>query len=395
MAAKSDQPLPDGADCGIGNDKGVVDLQSTKNVKWVAKLGRRTTGSPVVSGSRVIIGTNWDDGKEACFLFLDEETGRRVGTFICPRPPRDDLENWAISSTPTVEGDRLYFVSPYQEFLCIDLKALLGIGGHREGEDKPKSAKTDRSFIEEISLKSILWRYDLFEKLKAYYHHTASSSVLVHGDFVYVCTGNGRSWVPGRIPYSPVTPSLVVFNKMTGQLVARDDEQIGERLYRGQYTSPSLGKVNGRAQILFATGDGFCYAFEPVDPAAQVARDRWMTTSLRGPIVHFVDVEGKDTGGLSASEYARSINLLSSLPKPALPLAGSSPRIPLLATSADHDARRYRSHGDRPRRSALEEGLVVRLYSVGIQETSVLPAPNQGRWSRTSLRHHGYSGLLE
>jgi outer membrane protein assembly factor BamB len=45
-----------------------------------------------------------------------------------------------------------------------------------------------------------------------------------------------------------------------------------------------------------------------------------MTTSLRGPIVYFIDVEGKDTGGLTASEYARSINLLSSLPKPALPL---------------------------------------------------------------------------
>jgi len=43
-------------------------------------------------------------------------------------------------------------------------------------------------------------------------------------------------------------------------------------------------------------------------------------------------VEGKDTGGLTASEYARSINLLSSLPKPALP------RVSLLAKSAGHDA---------------------------------------------------------
>jgi outer membrane protein assembly factor BamB len=160
----------------------------------------------------------------------------------------------------------------------------------------------------------------MFEKLKAYYHHTASSSVLVHGDYVYVCTGNGRSWVPGKIPFSPLTPSLVVFDKMTGQLVARDDEQIGEQLYRGQYTSPSLGMVNGRAQILFATGNGVCYAFEPVDPAVSVVPDRWTTTSLRGPILYFIDVQGKDTGGLTASEYARSIDLLSGIPKPALPL---------------------------------------------------------------------------
>ena len=217
MAAKSDQPLPDWADCGVDNDAGAVDLQSTKNVKWVAKLGHRTTGSPVVSGGNVFIGTTWEDGREACFLCLDEETGNRLGTFICPRPPRDNLESWAISSTPTVQGDRLYFVSPYQEVMCIDLNVLLCNGGHPEGEDRPQSPRTDKTFVEEISLRSILWRYDMFEKLKAYYHHTASSSFLVHGDYAYVCTGNGRSWVPGRIPYSPLTPSLVVFNKMTGQ----------------------------------------------------------------------------------------------------------------------------------------------------------------------------------
>jgi outer membrane protein assembly factor BamB len=320
MAAQSDRRLPDWADCGVENDRGEVDLQSTKNIKWVAKLGRLTTGSPVVSRGKVFIGTTWEDGSEVCFLCLDEETGRRLGSFICPRPRRGNLESWAISSTPTIDGDRLYFVSPYQEVLCIDLQVLLGQRSPREGEDEPQSARTDKKTVEQLSLRSILWRYDLFEKLKAYYHHTASSSVLVHGNYVYVCTGNGRSWVPGKIPFSPLTPSLVVFNKTTGQLVARDDEQIGEQLYRGQYTSPSLGMMNGRIQVLFATGNGVCYAFEPVDPAVAVVPDRWMTTSLRGPIVHFIDVEGKDTGGLSAAEYARSVNLLSTMPKPALPL---------------------------------------------------------------------------
>lgn len=320
MAAKSDQRLPDGADCGRENDAGEVDLQSTKNVKWVARLGRLTTGSPVVSGGKVFIGTTWKDGKNACFLCLDEVTGKRLGFFICPRPNRDNLENWAISSTPTIEGDRLYFVSPYQEAMCLDLKVLLGQPGPGEADHQPQSAGADKAFVEQRSLQSIVWRYDMLEKLKAYYHHTVSSSVLVHGDYVYVCTGNGRSWVPGRIPYSPLTPSLVVFHKMTGQLVARDDEQIGEQLYRGQYASPSLAEVNGRAQILFATGNGVCYAFEPVDPAAPVVPDRWMTTSLRGPIAYYIDVEDKDTGGLLPSEYARSTDLLSILPKPALPL---------------------------------------------------------------------------
>lgn len=332
--ARSDQRLPDLVDCGEQNDAGEVLLQTTKNVKWVARIGRRTTGSPVVSRGRVFVGTTWEDGKEACFLCFDEKTGSLLGSFICPRPSsrEETLETWAISSSPTIEEDRLYFVSPYQEAMCVDLKVLLG----RRDPDKPQFTKAAKAAVSELSLKSIVWRYDMCEKLKAYYHHTASSSVLVHGDYVYVCTGNGRSWVPGRIPYNPLSPSLVVFHKKTGQLVARDDEQMGEKLYRGQYSSPSLGMVNGKAQILFATGDGVCYAFEPVEPKAHVEPDRWMTTSLRGPIVYFIDVKEKDTGGLSPSDYAqvkdkdtggllpsdyaRSVNLLSTLPKPALPL---------------------------------------------------------------------------
>jgi outer membrane protein assembly factor BamB len=325
--------LPDSVDCGVENDAGEVDLRTTKNVKWVARIGRRTTGSPVVSRGRVFIGTIWENGSEPCFLCLDEQTGRLLGSFICPKPSRGEkLETWPISSAPTIEEDRLYFVSPHQEAMCVDLKTLLGT----HDPAKPPPAKADKAAVEQLSRKSVLWRYDMVEKLKAYYHHTASSSVLVHGDYVYVCTGNGRSWVPGRIPYNPLAPSLVVFNKMTGQLVARDDEQIGERLYRGQYASPSLGMVNGKAQILFATGDGVCYAFEPVDPRARVEPDRWMTTSLRGPIVYFIDVKekdttalspedyarvkDKDTGRLTPAEYARSVNLLSTLPEPALPL---------------------------------------------------------------------------
>ncbi|MFZ2643826.1 MAG: PQQ-binding-like beta-propeller repeat protein [Verrucomicrobiia bacterium] len=320
-AAVSDQKLPDSVDCGELNDAGEVVLPSTKNVRWVTRIGRRTTGSPVISRSKVFIGTTSADGKDASFLCLDEKTGSLLGSFICPRPSsRDKLESWSVSSSPTIEDDRMYFVSPYQEAMCVDLKVLLGERDARAKENDPASAKAEKAAVLQLSLKSIVWRYDLCEKLKAYYHHTASSSVLVHGDYVYVCTGNGRSWVPGRIPYNPLSPSLVAFHKMTGQLVARDDEQIGEQIYRGQYTSPSLGMVNGKAQILFATGNGLCQAFEPVDPAAPVARDRWKTTSLRGPIVYFIDVKEKDTGTLSPSEYARSINLLSTLPKPALPL---------------------------------------------------------------------------
>jgi hypothetical protein len=64
MAARSDRRLPDSADCGELNAAGEVDLPTTKNIKWGAKIGHRTTGSPVVSGGRVFIGTVWETGSE-------------------------------------------------------------------------------------------------------------------------------------------------------------------------------------------------------------------------------------------------------------------------------------------------------------------------------------------
>ena len=198
MAAKSEQRLPDSADCTAENDAGGVDLRSTKNVKWVAKLGHLTTGSPVVSRGKVFIGTSCEDGRDAGFLCLDEETGRLLGCFICPRPRRGNLETWAISSTPTVDDDRLYFVSPYQEAMCIDLKILLGTGHHRKREDASRSARTDRTRVEQLSLRSVLWRYDMSDKLKAYYHHTASPPSSYTGTTCTSAPATGALGLRGR-----------------------------------------------------------------------------------------------------------------------------------------------------------------------------------------------------
>jgi len=224
-----------------------------------------------------------------------------LGKFICGSSRTD---NFGVCSTPTVEGDRLYFVTPDAKVLSLDLASWL----------KPSAVAGAAD-----SARHVVWRYDMAKTLHVMQDHVASCSVLVHGDFVYVCTGNGRFKYTGR-PFYPLTPSLIVLNKHTGQLVARDDEQIGEQLWRGQWSSPSLATVNGKAQILFATGNGLCYAFEPVDPAVTVTPDRWITTSLRGPIVYFIDVNHKNTGGLSPAEYAKKFTLLSSTQKPALPL---------------------------------------------------------------------------
>jgi outer membrane protein assembly factor BamB len=300
MASETEKGLPDWYSLGEKNDSGGIDLSTTKNIKWAARLGDKTFGSPIVSQGRVFIGTAGATSADAALLCIDEKTGRELGKFVCGAQG----DNFGVCSTPTVEGDRLYLVTPHADVVCLDLAswptASVAAGA---AESAPR----------------VLWRYDMTKTLSVMQDHVASCSVLVYGDFVYVCTGNGRFKVAGK-PYYPLTPSLIVLDKQTGQIVARDDEQIAEQLWRGQWSSPSLAMVNGKAQVLFATGNGLCYGFEPVDPAAKVAPDRWVTTSLRGPIVQFIDVTGKDTTGLSPAEYARKFNLLDSMQKPALPV---------------------------------------------------------------------------
>ena len=198
--------------------------------------------------------------EDATLLCLDETTGHELARFHCP--PR---EVYGVCSTPTVEGDRLYFVASSPEVVCLDLKSWL---------------KPDVAAGEADPAQHILWRYDMAKTFRIKQDHVASCSVLVHGDFVYVCTGNERN-KHARSAFFPLTPSLIVLNKHTGQLVARDDEQIGEQLWRGQWSSPSLATVNGKEQILFATGNGYCYAFEPVDPAAWMANCLSVKASCR------------------------------------------------------------------------------------------------------------------
>ena len=303
MSSESAKGLPDWYSPGAKKKGDELDLSTARNIKWVAKLKFNTFSSPIVSQGRVFIGTAGESPANARILCLDEETGKELGTFVCgPSPTKTD--NFGVCSTPTVEGDRLYFVAPYPEVMCVDLKAWFDPSAGAGAAD---------------SARHVAWRYDMAKSLQIMQDHVASCSVLVHGDYVYAGTGNGRFKYTGK-PFYPLTPSLIALDKRTGQLVARDDEQIGEQLWRGQWSSPSLATVNGKAQILFATGNGFCYAFEPVDPAAAVVPDRWVTTTLRGPIVYYIDVKGKDTAGLTPAEYAKQFNVLSSAPKPALPL---------------------------------------------------------------------------
>src|ERR1700710_300137 len=56
-----------------------IDISTTKNVKWVAKMGSQTYGNPVVASGKILVGTNYGSPRDPRFeddksilLTLDE-----------------------------------------------------------------------------------------------------------------------------------------------------------------------------------------------------------------------------------------------------------------------------------------------------------------------------------
>jgi outer membrane protein assembly factor BamB len=254
------------------------------NVKWRVRVGPLTYGHPVIAGGRVYLGTGdraWGDPRTprtrgGMLLCVDEKSGKVLWRLLVPRYKEkihgsgfDDV-GVGVCSCPTVEGDRLWVVSSRGEVLCMDVK------GQADGNDGPyqdegqyivgpgkKPAKLYRGDGD------ILWRFDMIGSLPSAPHDATNCNVLVHGEYVYVCTGNGVHRLPGQPNPLPDAPSLIVLHKDTGRLVAADTEKIGHTVFHGQWSSPSLAVVKGREMILWGGGDGVLYAFQPVKPGTK------------------------------------------------------------------------------------------------------------------------------
>jgi outer membrane protein assembly factor BamB len=262
---------------------GGIDPNTVRNVRWIAPLGSATYASPIVAGGRVIIGTNdgsWSDpraprtsgGVLACF---EERTGRLLWRLLVPRYEQkvygsefDDL-NTGVCSSPTAEGERLYVVTNRAEVLCLDAQ---GLANGNDGPFRDEGRYMAPAGRQPVELRAgdadILWRFDMISELPCAPHDAASCGVLIHGDLLYVGTGNGVHRIP-KVPNPlPDAPSLIALDKKTGRLVAVDDEKIGRRVFHGQWSSPSLGRAGGRTLIFYGGGDGVCYAFQPASAQA-------------------------------------------------------------------------------------------------------------------------------
>jgi outer membrane protein assembly factor BamB len=250
------------------------DIKTKKNVKWTAKLGSQTYGSPVVAGGRVYVGTNnggnlrpevKDDngvvvkpgikGDKGVLVCLDEETGRFLWQATHDKLPSGAVNDWpeqGICSGPWVDGDRLYYVSNRCELVCADAD------GFYDGENDGPYTSEKYTHSQDADF---LWILDMFNELKVFPHNLATSSPVGFGDIVFVGTSNGVDEQHKKPPH-PHAPDFLAVDKRTGKVLWKAGEP-GANVLHGQWSSPAFGIMAGQPQVVFAGGDGWCYSYEP------------------------------------------------------------------------------------------------------------------------------------
>jgi outer membrane protein assembly factor BamB/HEAT repeat protein len=236
------------------------DVTTGRNVAWVAELGNDTYGRPVVAGDTVFVGT--DNARPRNPAFQDEAgvlmafratDGRFLWQDVAPRVERGLREFLlpSTTSTPHVEGDRLYYVTAECQLRGLDTE------GFRDGEND--GPYRDEAFPDQAAA-DVVWELDMCGRLGVFPHEATNSNVLALGDLLVVSTSNGLNEGHTRVP-SPRAPSLVAVDKRSGDVVWRAIGP-GEKVLHGQWSSPAAAAVGGRLQVLFGGGDGWLRAYD-------------------------------------------------------------------------------------------------------------------------------------
>jgi outer membrane protein assembly factor BamB len=265
----------------VSTERGLPDRfdpKSGENVKWVAKLGSESHSTPVIAGGRVYLGTNNEEprdpkhqGDRGVLLCLDEQDGRLLWQLVVPKREEDIFHDWpksGLSSPATVEGDRVYVVDNRGVVLCLDVHALAnGNDGPFRAEGAYMSPRGTNAPAQPLSVgpldADILWQFDLTAQAGIWSHDAAHSSILIHGDHLYLNTGTGVDHTHKKIR-TPAAPSLVVLDKRTGRYLAQDGLGLAPRIFHCTWSSPALARIEGRERLFFAGGDGILYGFEPL-----------------------------------------------------------------------------------------------------------------------------------
>jgi outer membrane protein assembly factor BamB len=240
-----------------------------RNVKWTAKLGSRAYGGPVVVGGKVFMGTNnhnprnprdtrrRKDGKiepldKSVLICFREADGAFLWQHVNDKLQSGQANDWpdeGIASSPTVEGDRLYYVTNRCELVCLDVNGFAD--GNQGVQDEKYKDPTDAD---------VIWRLDMIKELGVFPHNMSTGCPLIVGDLVFVVTANGVDENHETVP-APDAPSFVAADKRTGKVVWQSNAP-GRNILHGQWANPAYADA-GAPQVIFPGGDGWLYAFDP------------------------------------------------------------------------------------------------------------------------------------
>jgi outer membrane protein assembly factor BamB len=242
--------------------------ESAEKIRWVAKLGSESYGSPVIAGGKVFCATNNGAGYVkrypaevdlGCLLAFDLKDGSFLWQHSAEKleAGRDiDWPEQGICCSPMVEGERLWIVTNRGEVVCLDTD------GFHDGEnDGPYGDEVSEDKTES----DIIWIYDMMGELGTQQHNMACCSVTAAGNLLLVGTSNGVAPDEETIP-APEAPSFIALDKTSGELVWADASP-GENILHGQWYSPAHAVLGGVPQAIFPGGDGWVYSFlaEPTE----------------------------------------------------------------------------------------------------------------------------------
>ena len=253
------------------DDPEAVKAWSAEWLLWKADLGSRAYGGPTVAGGKVFVGTNnerprngerdihrnkgglvepIDKGILMCF---DEKTGKFLWQAVHDKLPNGNVTDWpkeGLCSTPTVEGNRVYYISNRCTIVCAD------VDGFANGNDGVQSEK-----YKEKTDVDIVWEYDLIRSEDVFPHNMSAGCPLIVGDLLYTVTANGVDENHINLP-SPFAPSFIALNKTTGKVVWKSNLP-GKNIMHGQWSNPTYAEIGGTKQVIFPGGDGWLYGFTP------------------------------------------------------------------------------------------------------------------------------------
>lgn len=253
-----------------GSDE--VDTSTAENLKFVVKLGSQSYGNPTVANGRIFLGTNNDSPRDPKYkddrsvvYCLDEKTGELNWQLNFPKLGTGKVGDWeflGICSSPTVVGDRIYFVSNLAEVVCADVHGMANGNDGPFTDESTHLARGGAPIPMGPTDGDIIWVYNVAEELGVFPHNIMSSSVAVVGDAVWASTSNGVDYGHVETP-SPFAPSLIKLDRNTGELLGEEASGLSQRIFHCNWSSPAYLNTPGAELAIFGGPDGWIYGYRP------------------------------------------------------------------------------------------------------------------------------------